>query len=548
MDKITIQNLFLDKNNKLSSTKFSRNVNKIKNLGCFTPKEKLYIMYNEIKDTHCIYCLSEKKFFISFPKGFKPYCNNKVCRNKNKKIQLEKTNIEKYGVKSNLNLDSCKTARNNALIKKYGACTPFGDKNIKEQIKENYKINKDVINDKTKYTKLEKYGNENFNNRKKMNKTCIEKYGENWQKKFVKSGIDSPKVSHYTNLDKFFDSEFIIKKFVTNKYFLQEEFMEFFNCSYSVVNRKKRELNITKPVKFNRFKTHNKIYNWLSEYDNILFNDRQIIKPLELDLFSEKYKFAIEYDGLMFHSYGISNNNMFNNLDKINKNKHLNKTLLCNEKNIQLFHIFENEWKDPKKQKIWKSLILNKIGNSVKIGARKCVIKEVKADEARTFIDNNHLQGYRKAKHKIGLYYEEELVSIMTFGIPLYNKECDIELYRFCSKLGFSIQGGASKLLSYFKKNYIYNNLLSYANLRWSEGNVYKKLGFKFIENTPPNFFWFKVNENILYTREKFQKHKLSNLLTEFDKDKTADLNMFLSNYRKIYDCGNKKYILKLNC
>lgn len=48
----------------------------------------------------------------------------------------------------------------------------------------------------------------------------------------------------------------------------------------------------------------------------------------------------------MFHSFGISNYSIFNNYDKESEYKYnyLNKTKLCEEKGIKLFHIFENEW------------------------------------------------------------------------------------------------------------------------------------------------------------------------------------------------------------
>jgi len=68
-------------------------------------------------------------------------------------------------------------------------------------------------------------------------------------------------------------------------------------------------------------------------------------------------------------------------------------------------------------------------------------------------------------------------------------------------------------------------------------------VGFEFIEDSTPNYFWFKVNENILYSRIKFQKHKLENMLKNFNKDISATENMYNNGYRKIYDCGNKVYI-----
>lgn len=267
-------------------------------------------------------------------------------------------------------------------------------------------------------------------------------------------------------------------------------------------------------------------------------NDRSLIAPLELDIVGDG--FAIEYDGLMWHSEGNSTSNKFNkrNLSM----KHLKKTEQCEMKGFQLFHIFENEWAQNKNK--WISVINNAIGNNQKkVFARKCTIKEIPNDLYKQFCEDNHLQGYGIAKIKIGLFYDEELISIMSFGKSRFNKGVEYELIRFCSKLNTQVIGGASKLLKHFERNYNPESIISYANRRWSQGNVYEKLGFEFIRNTPPNYFYFKPNENKLYSRNKFQKHKLSKVLIKFDIELTESENMFVNGYRKIYDSGNKVYI-----
>jgi hypothetical protein len=143
----------------------------------------------------------------------------------------------------------------------------------------------------------------------------------------------------------------------------------------------------------------------------------------------------------------------------------------------------------------------------------------------------------------MGLYYNNILVSIMTFGKPRFNKKVEYELIRFCTKKNLTVQGGGSKLLKAFEKTYKPKSLLSYANRRWSTGNFYIKVGFNFIENTKPNYFYFLPNEKILYSRNKFQKHKLKNLLDYYIEEKTETENMYNNNYRKIYDSGNKVFI-----
>jgi len=316
------------------------------------------------------------------------------------------------------------------------------------------------------------------------------------------------------------------------------------NCTIST-NTKLPVCDKCNPKPIVKHKSQNEVMSIVAEGTNqCIQDDRTIIKPLELDIIDVKNNFAIEYDGLLSHSYGKSKLHWYNtNINEENPDYHLNKTELCEEKGIQLYHIFENEWLDENKKEIWISMIRDKQGLNKKVGARKCTIKEVSTKDAREFINNNHMQGYINAKIKIGLYYRNVLMSIMTFSKPRFNDKVEYELIRFCTKQGYTVQGGGSKLLKYFEKTYKPKSLISYANRRWSNGNFYVKSGFNFVNCTKPNYFYFKINENILYSRNKFQKHKLKDLLESFDNTMTEKENMYNNEYRRIYDCGNKVFI-----
>jgi len=283
---------------------------------------------------------------------------------------------------------------------------------------------------------------------------------------------------------------------------------------------------------------------------NPVLNDRTIISPKELDIYCEEFKFAVEYDGLLFHSFGKSKYGMFNSYskEKTNRNRHLEKTNACEKQGIQLFHIFENEFQDKTLRRIWISVLENKQGLNKRIGARKCQIKEVPSKDTIDFLNENHLQGYSVAKVNIGIFYEEELISLMTFGKSRYSKDIEYELIRFCTKIGYSVQGGASKLLKYFERTYKPKSIISYANRRWSVGGLYEAIGFDFLGDTKLNYFYFHQNKpNILLSRQSFQKHKLKDKLEIFDENLTESENMYNNGYRKIYDCGNKKYIKYYN-
>lgn len=249
-----------------------------------------------------------------------------------------------------------------------------------------------------------------------------------------------------------------------------------------------------------------------SNYDGeVIENDRTILAPMEVDIYIPDLKIAFEHDGLYWH----------NELNKPDKKYHLNKTKECEKIGIQLIHIFEDEW--TYKQDIVKSRIENILKiTSNRIYARKCLIKDVDSKTANTFLKLNHIQRASKAKFRYGLYYNDELVSLMTFGGLRKNLGCDnkdghYELVRFCNKLDTTVIGGASKLLKHFVNEVNPIEIISYADKRWSTGNLYEKLNFKLSHESQPSYFYV-VNDK----RENRFKYRKDILIREgLDGSKT---------------------------
>ena len=258
--------------------------------------------------------------------------------------------------------------------------------------------------------------------------------------------------------------------------------------------------------------------NFKTQINNIISN--------ELDIFIPEKSIAIEFNGMYWH-----------NDEHKHKLYHYNKWKECNEKNIQLIQIWEDDWIN--KNEICKSILKSKLGCiENKIYARKCIIKNVNKEDKDIFLNNNHLQGTCVSKYNIGLYYNDELVSLMTFGKSRFEKDC-FELIRFCNKINTIIIGGANKLFNYFNKNYLNNNkIVSYASCDISNGLLYNKLGFDFIKHTGVDYYWWKKHK---LNRALTQKHKL--IKQGFDENKTEDEIMKEQGYYKIYGSGNLKFI-----
>jgi hypothetical protein len=205
----------------------------------------------------------------------------------------------------------------------------------------------------------------------------------------------------------------------------------------------------------------------------------------------------------------------------------------------QEYQQFEFELNNPIKANIWKSLLSIKSGIiSNRISARKCDVRIVTDLKIiKSFLNICHLQCYTYANVSYGLYYNNELVSLMTFSRSRFNKQYQWELIRFCSQLNTVVIGGASRLLCRFEKDNNPVSLISYANLRFSEGKLYNVLGFNYEGKSRPNYFYIK--DSIVYSRIKFQKHKLSKLLTVFNPELTEYQNMMNNGYTKVIDKGN---------
>ena len=160
-----------------------------------------------------------------------------------------------------------------------------------------------------------------------------------------------------------------------------------------------------------------------------------------------------------------------------------------------------------------------------------------------------HIQGSDNGSIRLGLYKFEKLVAVMTFGKLRRclgsNIKSDVyEIYRYCTN--FSVPGGASKLLEYFKRIYNPVKIISYADRRWSVGKLYTTLKFKLLTKTKPNY-WYTKDYIKRYHRYNFAKHTLSKKLDNFDSNLSEWENMKNNGYDRIWDCGHLKYELICN-
>ena len=415
-------------------------------------------------------------------------------------------------------LDSVKEKRKQTCEKKYNSANYMQSQDFKEKSEQTNLREYGIKNaggsiqsvKKIKATKLERYGDEKYNNCNKIQKE------QETLSKFQKL-LPTINVLNYTD--------------------------KIFQCNCKICNR---DFSINYQTLVNRiftFKTNPCIYcNPITSYisneeknlvdfiktycTDIVENDRTILRGgHELDIFLPNKKLAFEFDGLYWHS----------ELHK-DKNYHLQKTEECERKGIQLIHIFEDEW--IYKQDIVKSRIMGLLGLNKRVFARKCIIKNVSYKEAEKFLNKCHIQGNCMSSYRYGLYYDDKLVSLMTFGKSRFNKN-EYEILRYCNALNINVVGGASRLFAYFLKDHPeINEVISFADRRWSIGNLYEQLEFNKVDMTKPSYYY--IIDGIRHNRVEFQKHKLVN--EGFSPDMTEHEIMLSRKIYRIYDCGNLKY------
>ena len=445
--------------------------------------QELYNFYFNIEYKKCEICSKETKF-QNFKLGYDIVCS-RSCRTElksksyipeyNNIITLEELKIFLLDIFSNTNTSNKLNNSffiNNNYIKELNTILLY----LKT-------INEDILTIKiihellfgcgicVKCSKRTKFNG--FN--KEYNKCCSDNICA--QSLFINSTIEK---------------EYVLNNFIKNGKFLINKMMDYYSVSYSFVNKWKVKNAVLIENKHKKYSFGEELlFSTYKDICNIKTNSRSIINPYEIDLVLESLKFldstnrqdnklCIEYDGLLFHSNGNSYPG--------NCSKRYKIDLI--PKNYELLTIFENEILDKTKQKIWFSIINNKLNLNKKINLKDSIIKNITNEiNLKDFMLNNSLDAYIKSEINLGLYLAEELYSVISFN---RTEDKEYMITNLSTKIDYSTN--YSILISYFEDNYNPESIEYYSNRRY----LTSINGFNLIENTEPNCFKFKVNENIL--------------------------------------------------
>lgn len=264
---------------------------------------------------------------------------------------------------------------------------------------------------------------------------------------------------------------------------------------------------------------------------DIITNDKKILRGKELDIVIPVRKLAIEYCGLFWHS---------ENGGRKDKDYHVYKLNECIKNDLDLITIFEDEWL--LKRSIVESRIKSKLGIlSNIIPARKCTIISLDNTTCNEFLNRTHILGKDKSNLKFGLIYEDKLVSAMTFKKGnISRKSQSWEISRYSVDLDTLVLGGAQKLFKHFIKQINPDCVLSYSDLRWGHGDIYAKLGFSKVHNSVPGYWYLeKTDKGYLKRIHRFNLRKNNN-----DPKELTEWTIRQSQgFDRIWDCGNAKWV-----
>jgi hypothetical protein len=439
--------------------------------------------------------------------------------------KFKETMLERWGVEYALQSDELKEKAKKTNIEKFGFENPFmNSEMIKNRFQQKWGVDHpskvpDII-DKIKISTKKNWQEKKEDRIERFKQTNLEKWGTDHPNK--SDLVRNYKITNESNYISYTDKKSLFKCDLDKEH-------EFEISSMEYSNRKRSSLplcTVCHPIGDSSSIKETELRNFIeSIYSGEIIKSYR--NPVEIDVYLPELNLGFEFNGLFWHSERWKD-----------KSYHLEKTSLFHKNGIRIIHIWEDDW--ILRREIIESQIRNWCGViNRKIFARKCEVREI-GKVSIDFLNTNHIQGADKSSLKLGLFYGEDLVSVMTFDRFEGRKKMEDggwNLSRFCNLINTSVIGGASKLLSYFIKKYKPERIVSYADRDWSDGGLYKRLGFDLVSESRPDYKY--IVDNIRVHKSNFKKSKLK--YTETEKEFTKS-----NGVERIWDCGKMKFEIRL--
>lgn len=456
----------------------------------------------------------------------KKYGVDNPAKSKEVLAKIQKTNLERYGVEYSAQSDIVKGKVKTTNLKKYGVEYSFQANEVKDKIKatnlERYGVDNPSKSDIIK-TRIVESNRKNLGvdypmqSKEVMDKsriTSLEKYGTEYpnQSDIVKSKIDASTLEHYG----------------VNRACKLDEFKQ----KVVDTNRERYGVDYTCLIYSGKLKgndsSYNRFFAELLDSNNITY---------EREFLLQKYSYDFKVGNTLIEINPTATHNTYFSpygKNRIDVNYHRDKSKLAKDSGYSVIHVFD--WDDIDK-------VVQLLKSRVTVYARKCDVRVVSDIDTNNYLDMYHLQGTcRGQRIRLGLYHDNQLVSLMTFGKSRFNKNCEYELLRYCSH--YNVVGGAERLFKYFVDNYKPNSIVSYCDTSKFSGKVYDALGFKYIKTNSPRKHWYSLKEKRHITDGLLLSQGYDRLFKENHGKGTSNEELILSRgYLPVYDCGQATYI-----
>lgn len=424
-----------------------------------------------------------------------------ACQTEEVKLKIKETNLRNNKGVHNLQLSETKEKLIKLSNERYGVDFPIANSDVRNRQKRFYGgvgLASDIIRKKAEKTFGGPLNGSNPIIFEKIKQTVENKTGKSFDKAVVENLQRGLK-------EKFGDEIGFANEKIASE--IQKQIVEKYNVPYFCLTDKCRQANrkiISKRNVMFAEKLRKLGYN--------VGLDSVKLENFSYDICLEKERILIEIDPSFTHN---STRNPFGSVRL--PGYHLRKSEVARKFGYRCIHIFD--WDDEKK-------VLGLFEKCEIIFARKCEVRVVDFESCSEFLNNYSLTNYlSKEDVCLGLFYNDNLVQIMVCGKPRKDKGIKYELLHFCSRKGFRIIGGVSKLFSYFKNKFKPESIVSYCDLSKFEGTVYEILGFNEYETVHSFCHMSKKKCQVVCSNDEEKKELIEKGFVE------------------VFDCGYKKYL-----
>lgn len=494
---------------------------------CGNPFESKSNRAEVCKRVHTSVCCICGKEYVMKPPYTSKTCSLR-CGQQIGNLSRKRTFLERYGTDNPMKVDKFKEAARASSISKYGVDNPsksevvikkisttfqqrYGVNNamkvkefaqkqrdsVEQSLGVRYPIQNNEIHDKIRQTNLERYGADNPLGSEEVRSRWMEKYRKTHEYDLP---IQDPGVK---------------EKVV-------ESCMKKYGVPYACMTPNCRS-------SYRTVSKINKAFGTLLEEHSMPYETEFPLKRKSFDF--KINNILVEIDPTSTHNSTMS---IFPDSKPTSCSYHIEKTKIAEDNGYRCIHVFD--WDD------WRS-ILELLLPRKRLHARKCRVQKVDKKTADEFTAVHHLSGKCNGQNiNYGLYYDnDELVEVMTFGKPRYNKKYDLELLRLCTCKGIEVIGGASKLFHEFCKDHEDLSIISYCDLSKFTGSVYEKIGMKLSHVTSPAKIWSKgskkITDNLLRQRGYDQLFNAN-----YGKGTSNEQLMLEHGWLPVYDCGQRVF------